>query len=57
LFLIIRTAAAPLAFASAVQERIRGIDAHQPMSDVRTMEDARAATCRGSLSRSLASSH
>jgi putative ABC transport system permease protein len=44
LFLIIRTATVPLALASAVQERIRGIDPHQPVSDVRTMEDALSAS-------------
>jgi ABC-type antimicrobial peptide transport system permease subunit len=44
MFLVIRTATAPLALASAVQDRIRGIDPNQPVSDVRTMEDAVAAS-------------
>jgi predicted permease len=43
MFLVIRTASAPLVFASAIQERIRGIDPNQPVSDVRTMEEAVSA--------------
>jgi putative ABC transport system permease protein len=44
MFLVIRTATAPLALASAVQDRIRGIDPNQPVSDVRTMEEAVSAS-------------
>jgi putative ABC transport system permease protein len=43
MFLVIRTTSAPLVLALAIQERIRGIDPKQPVSDVRTMEDAVSA--------------
>jgi len=44
MFLVIRTATVPLVLVSAVQERIRGIDPNQPVSDVRTMDEAVSAS-------------
>jgi predicted permease len=44
MFLVIRTATSPLVLATAVQNTIRGIDANQPVSDVRTMEEAESAS-------------
>jgi len=42
--LIVRTETLPLALAPAIQDQIRRIDPNQPVSDVRTMEDAISAS-------------
>jgi putative ABC transport system permease protein len=44
MFLVVRTVAPPLTMASPVQDQIRRIDRDQPVADVRTMEDAVAAS-------------
>ena len=44
MFLVVRTVAAPLTMASSIQDQIRRVDPDQPVADVRTMEDAVAAS-------------
>jgi putative ABC transport system permease protein len=43
-FLVVRTVAPPLTMAAGIQEQIRRVDPDQPVADVRTMEDAVAAS-------------
>jgi predicted permease len=44
MFLTIRTDTPPLMLASAIQDQIRRVDPDQPASDIRTMDDAIAAS-------------
>jgi putative ABC transport system permease protein len=44
MFLVVRTVVPPLTMAAAVQNQVRRVDADQPVADVRTMEDAVAAS-------------
>ncbi len=44
MFLVVRTVAPPLTMAAAIQDQIRRVDPDQPVADVRTMEDAVAAS-------------
>jgi putative ABC transport system permease protein len=40
MFLVVRTETPPLGLAAAIQDQIRRIDPDQPVSDIRTMDDA-----------------
>jgi putative ABC transport system permease protein len=44
MFLVVRTVPPPLTMAASVQDQIRRVDPDQPVADVRTMEDAVAAS-------------
>ena len=44
MFLVVRTVAPPLTMAATIQDQIRRVDPEQPVADIRTMEDAVAAS-------------
>jgi putative ABC transport system permease protein len=44
MFLVIRTVAPPLTMTASIQDQIRHVDPDQPVADVRTMDDAVAAS-------------